>query len=59
VADLLESDPGITVVGEGRNAAEALARVPALRPDVAVLGVRLPTVTASRCAGSCAPGWAT
>jgi DNA-binding NarL/FixJ family response regulator len=42
VADVLESDPGITVVGEAKNAAEALARVPALRPDVAVLDVRLP-----------------
>jgi DNA-binding NarL/FixJ family response regulator len=42
VVDVLETDPGITVVGEGKNAAEALARVPALRPDVAVLDVRLP-----------------
>jgi two-component system, NarL family, response regulator DevR len=42
VADLLEIDPGITVVGEGKNAAEALARVPALRPNLAILDVRLP-----------------
>jgi two-component system, NarL family, response regulator DevR len=42
VADVLESDPGIRVIGEAKNAAEALARVPALRPDVAVLDVRLP-----------------
>src|SRR4051812_39171328 len=42
VADVLESDPGISVIGEGKNASEALARVPALRPDVAVLDVRLP-----------------
>src|SRR3954447_2149467 len=42
VADVLESDPGIRVIGEGQNAAEALARVPALRPDVAVFDVRLP-----------------
>jgi two-component system, NarL family, response regulator DevR len=42
VKDLLESEPGWTVVGEGSTASEALARVPALRPDVAVLDVRLP-----------------
>jgi len=42
VADVLETDPGISVVGEARTAAEALVRVPALRPDVAVLDVRLP-----------------
>ena len=42
VADVLGSDPCIQVVGEAKNAAEALARVPALRPDVAVLDVRLP-----------------
>jgi DNA-binding NarL/FixJ family response regulator len=42
VADVLQSDPQITVVGEGKTAAEALARAPALRPDVAVLDVRLP-----------------
>jgi len=42
VAGVLETDPGITVVGEAKDAAGALARVPALRPDVAVLDVRLP-----------------
>jgi two-component system, NarL family, response regulator DevR len=42
VADVLESDPGVTVIGEAKNASEALARVPALRPDVAILDVRLP-----------------
>jgi two-component system response regulator DevR len=42
VADILSTDPRITVVGEAKNAAEAMARVPALCPDVVVLDVRLP-----------------
>jgi DNA-binding NarL/FixJ family response regulator len=42
VRELLETDPGITVIGEAGTAASALARIPALRPDVAVLDVRLP-----------------
>ena len=42
VAEVLEDDPGITVAGEAGSVAEALARVPAVRPDVVVIDMRLP-----------------
>ena len=42
IAQLLESEDDIEVVGEAGTAAQALARIPALRPDVAILDVRLP-----------------
>ncbi|MGW4488989.1 response regulator transcription factor [Amycolatopsis sp. NPDC004368] len=42
VADLLDEDEEITVIGQAGNVSHALARIPALRPDVAVLDVRMP-----------------
>ncbi|GAB1332668.1 response regulator [Streptomyces sennicomposti] len=42
VHDLLNDEADIEVVGEAGTAEQALVRVPALRPDVAVLDVRLP-----------------
>ena len=40
--ELLESEPDFEVVGESGSAAEATRRIPALRPDVAILDGRLP-----------------
>jgi len=42
VRDLLELEEDLTVVGEAGSVREALDRVPATRPDVAVLDVQLP-----------------
>ncbi len=42
IADLLSTESDLEIVGEAGTAREAIARIPALRPDVAVLDVRLP-----------------
>ena len=40
--ELLETEGDIEVVGESGSAQEAARRIPALRPDVALLDARLP-----------------
>lgn len=40
--DLLSADPDLEVVGEAGSVAQAMARIPAAKPDVAVLDVQLP-----------------
>ena len=42
VRNILSAEAGIEVIGEAGTMASALAQMPALRPDVAVLDVRLP-----------------
>lgn len=42
IADLIESADGISVVDEAGTATEALRRIPAARPHVAILDARLP-----------------
>ncbi|MEU8518995.1 response regulator transcription factor [Streptomyces sp. NBC_01216] len=42
LCDLLDAEEDLTVVGEAATAEQALARGPALEPDVAILDVRLP-----------------
>ncbi|MEU6786823.1 response regulator transcription factor [Nonomuraea angiospora] len=42
VAALLDSEDDIEVIGEAGTAESAIARIPAIKPDVAVLDVRLP-----------------
>lgn len=42
VHEMLSVEDGIEVVGEAGTATDALVRIPATRPDVAILDVRLP-----------------
>jgi DNA-binding NarL/FixJ family response regulator len=61
LADLLAAEPDMDVVGEAGTVASALGRLPVLKPDVAVLDVRLPDgdgVSACREIRSSLPGTA-
>ena len=42
VADLLDEEDDLMVIGEASSVAEALARIPLVKPDIAVLDIRLP-----------------
>ncbi|MEU0504290.1 response regulator transcription factor [Nocardia sp. NPDC005998] len=42
VSDLISAEPDLEVIGEAGSVSQAMARIPALRPDVVVLDVRLP-----------------
>ena len=42
VADLINAEADLTVVGEASTVKQALSRIAATTPDVAVLDVRLP-----------------
>ncbi len=42
VKDLIDTESDLEVVGEAGTVSQALARIPALHPDVVVLDVRLP-----------------
>ncbi|WP_078284461.1 response regulator transcription factor [Mycobacteroides chelonae] len=42
LADLLEEEEDFSVIGQASSVAEAMARIPALQPDIAVLDIRLP-----------------
>lgn len=39
---VLEAEPDLVIAGEAASSAEAIARIPAVRPNVAILDVRLP-----------------
>lgn len=42
--DILESDPGIIVVGEASNGMEAIAKVASLKPDIVTMDIEMPVM---------------
>jgi len=50
---ILEAQEDITVVGEAANGREAVRQARALRPDVVLMNIRMPELTAWRPPGSC------
>ena len=56
---IIESEPGMEVVGEAADGAEAVEAVRRLRPDVALMDIRMPRldgVAATRAAARCRAG---
>lgn len=44
IRDILESEPGIVVVGEASNGAEAIAGVSLLKPDIVTMDIEMPVM---------------
>ena len=44
ICDLIDAAPGLSVVGQARNGAEALDKIASLRPDVVTLDVLMPVM---------------
>ena len=55
IAQLVDAEPDLTVIGEAGTFREAVRRIEATLPDVAVLDVRLPDGDGVTCAATSAP----
>lgn len=44
IRTILESDPGIVVIGEASNGMEAIAKVAALKPDIVTMDIEMPVM---------------
>jgi len=44
IRDVLESDPGIVVVGEASNGVEAVAKAALLKPDIVTMDIEMPVM---------------
>ena len=44
IREILESEPGIVVVGEASNGVEAIAKVASLKPDIVTMDIEMPVM---------------